>query len=283
MRPMPRRRDGRLAEVPAYRRMMPYLMRGKSESVVYFEQLLDVSRAGIWLDAWNAAGGPRATVFHLVLGGLAEVLHERPRLNRFVVGRRIYQRDRVQISFAAKKRLDDDAPLATVKRTFPPGEGFAAMMDGLAAMVGEARSDRRSAVDREVDLLLRLPGPLLDAAVGLVRRLDAWGLAPRALIDPDPMYASAFVANLGSVGIDAAYHHLYEHGNCPVFVTVGRVEPRPLAVGGAVVVRPTVALRYTYDERIEDGLYCARALDLLRRRVEDPGEAWGAPVPASAA
>lgn len=253
-------------------------MRGRNEAAVYFEQTLDLTGALAWLDRWNAGGGPRATVFHLVLRGLADVLHDRPRLNRFAVGRRIYDRHGVHISFAAKKRMTDDAPLATVKREFPRGEGFDAMMAALAGAVDDARSDRPSAVDRELGVLLRLPGPVLDAAVGLLHRLDAWGLAPRALTEPDPMYASAFVANLGSIKIDAAYHHLYEHGTCPLFVTVGQVRPRPV-VGddGAVAVRPTVTLRYTYDERIEDGLYCAAALDLLRRRVEDPGAAYGEP------
>jgi pyruvate/2-oxoglutarate dehydrogenase complex dihydrolipoamide acyltransferase (E2) component len=261
--------------------MMPYLMRGKNEAAVYFEQTLDVTRTLAWLDAVNRGGAARATIFHVVLRALADVLHERPRLNRFAVGRKIYDRDGVHISFAAKKKMSDDAPLATVKREFPAGESFAAMMEGLSGAVGEARSDRKSAVDKELALFLRLPGPVLDAAVGLLRRLDAWGLAPKALLDPDPMYASAFVANLGSIKIDAAYHHLYEHGNCPLFVTVGQIQPRPLVdAGGAIAVRPTVMLRYTYDERIEDGLYAATALDLLRRRVEDPASVYGQAAPA---
>lgn len=258
--------------------MMPFLMRGRNEAAVYFEQILDVTRTQAWLDAHAAAGGGHATVFHVVLHALAGVLHERPRLNRFAVGRRLYDRRGVHLSFAAKKRMADDAPLATVKREFPAGERFADMIAALGGAVDDARSDRPSSVDRELDVLLRLPGPLLDAAVGLLHRLDAWGLAPRALTDTDPMYASAFVANLGSIGIDAAYHHLYEHGTCPLFVAVGRIQPRPLIDGaGAVVVRPTLAIRYTYDERIEDGLYCARGLELIQRRVEDPAAWLGAP------
>jgi pyruvate/2-oxoglutarate dehydrogenase complex dihydrolipoamide acyltransferase (E2) component len=31
-----------------------------------------------------------------------------------------------------------------------------------------------------------------------------------------------------------------------------------------------VTLKFTYDERIEDGLYCARSLDLLRELIERP-------------
>jgi hypothetical protein len=40
-----RRRDGTLAKVAPYRRIMPFLMRGRNESMVLFEQHLDLSRA----------------------------------------------------------------------------------------------------------------------------------------------------------------------------------------------------------------------------------------------
>jgi hypothetical protein len=280
---MPRRHDGRPAEVPPYRRIMPYLMRGKNEAAVYFEQTLDVTRTQAWLDAWNAdPSRPRATVFHVILHALATVLYERPHLNRFVVGRRIFDRKGVFISFAAKKAMRDDAPLATVKHGFPAGESFADMMTRVTGEVREARSDKKSRIDKELSVLLKLPGLILAFAVSLLRRLDRWGLAPRSMLDPDPLYTSAFVANLGSIRIDAAYHHLYEYGNCPLFVTIGQVQPRALVEGDRVVVKPTVLIRYTYDERIEDGFYCAAALELLRRRVEDPGQGQDVPVSASA-
>ena len=99
---------------------------------------------------------------------------------------------------------------------------------------------------------------MLAFAIALLDRLYRWGLAPRSLVDTDPMYTSAFVANLGSLKIDAAYHHLYEHGNCPLFVTIGRIHDG------------RVTLRYTYDERVEDGHYCAGALKLVRERIENP-------------
>jgi hypothetical protein len=274
---MVRRFDGRPADVPAYRRMMPFLMRGRNESAVYFEQTFEMTRALAWLEATNRRGGPRATPFHLVLQALASMLHDLPRLNRFVAGRTICDRDGVFLTFAAKKKMDDDAPLATVKRRFAPGEGFADMLAALDGAVGEARSDRKSAVDKELAVLLKLPAPLLGLAVRALRALDGINLAPRALLEHDPMYTSAFVANLGSLKIDAAYHHLYEHGNCPLFVTVGRVVTAPVVTAsGAVEARPTMQLRYSYDERIEDGHYCARGLELLRSRVEDPASWLGA-------
>jgi len=84
------------------------------------------------------------------------------------------------------------------------------------------------------------------------------------------MYTSAFLANLGSLKIDAAYHHLYEHGNCPLFVTIGRVAQVPAVEDGNVVTQSQVTIRYSFDERVEDGLYCAKALQLLQQRLENP-------------
>jgi hypothetical protein len=251
--------DGRRVAVPPYRRMMMFVMRSRNESAVYFEQRLDLSRPLPWIAARNAGGARRCGVFHLVLHALASVLHERERLNRFTVGRRTYQRTHVALSFAAKKQMSDDAPLATIKRRFAKDESFDALVDQLAGDIGSARDAKPSAMDRELKILLALPGFLLAFLIGLMRRLYAIGLAPRSLVDTDPLYTSAFVANLGSIKIDAAYHHLYEHGNCPLFVTIGQVSADAQLV-----------IRYTFDERVEDGLYCARALQLLAQRVEDP-------------
>lgn len=256
--------DGRRVKVHPYRRMMAFLMRGRNESAVYFEQRLDLSRTQPWL------AERRAKLFHLVLYALASVLHERERLNRFTIGHRTYQRDGVFLSFAAKKAMSDDSPLATIKRRFDKDESFAALVAALDGEIGEAKSDKPSQIDNELSVLLKLPAFLLALLIGLLKRLYAWGLAPRSLVDTDPMYTSAFIANLGSIGIDAAYHHLYEHGNCPLFMTIGQVVATPTIVDGAVVSRPILTLRFTYDERVEDGLYAARSLQLLASRIEDP-------------
>jgi 2-oxoacid dehydrogenase/acyltransferase catalytic subunit len=263
--------DGRRVAVHPYRRMMSFLMRRRNESAVYFEQHLDLTRTLPWLAAKKAAS--HATLFHLVLHALATLLHERERLNRFTVGRRTYQRNGVFVSFAAKKAMSDDAPLATIKRRFERDESFDALVTALGGEVAGARDTRPSAMDKELKILLAFPGFLLAWMIALLRGLYAWGLAPRSLVDTDPLYTSAFVANLGSLKIDAAYHHLYEHGNCPLFVTIGQIAHVPVVDGERLSVRPQLTLRYTFDERVEDGLYCAKSLQLLKQWIEDPA-AW---------
>jgi 2-oxoacid dehydrogenase/acyltransferase catalytic subunit len=262
-----------VASVHPVRRIMPFLMPSRNGAFVLFEQQIDAAPARGHLARLNTgrAADSAVTLFHLVLRALGLVLAEFPRLNRFVAGSRLYQRRGIWLAFSAKQRLESDAPLFTAKIAFDPGETLEAMVARLRGALRAGRSGRETATDREIKTFLRLPPALLRLGVRVVRRLDAWALLPAAYSRDDPLYASAFVANLGSVGLDAAYHHLYEYGTIPIFVTIGRLQRVPVVLAdGSVASRETFALRYTYDERIEDGFYAARALERLRDLLEEP-------------
>jgi hypothetical protein len=277
--PLFSRSDGApVPDLPRVRRVMPYLMRGRNESLVLHETVYDLSRALPWLERYNRARGERATLFHLLVYAFARALHERPGLNRFVSGGRIYQRDQVTISFAAKYAFDDHAPFVTVKLDIPFSDDFPALASRLREAVDGARSGKRSSVDVELRLLLLLPGFLVRAVMGLARWLDRWNLMPRGMIAGDPMYTSLFVANLGSVGIENAYHHLYEYGTCSLFGAVGKSGPR-LFVGadGKPEVRPGLRIGWSFDERINDGFYCTASLAIAQRIAEDPEAHLGTP------
>ena len=87
------RPDGVRAErVPLVRRFMPFLMRRRNESAVWFERDVAADSALAFAESFSLAHGVRLSFFHLVLRAIARVLDEHPRLNRYVVGRRLYQR-----------------------------------------------------------------------------------------------------------------------------------------------------------------------------------------------
>ena len=277
--PLFRRCDGDVVkDVPAYRRIMPFIMPTRTESAVYFEQQVDAEHALAFIQRWNDAHpDKRITFFHLLTHEVIRLLHERPRLNRFVSGGRLYQRNAIWIGFSAKKALTDDAPVVAMKRKMDPLGSFTDHVDALSAQVSEGRSDQESHVDKELKLLLWMPVFLLKFLVKVVKRLDAWNLLPRFYIDGDPLFSSVFIANLGSIKLDAAYHHNYEYGDTPVFCTIGKLHQVVVPIGeGRVGTRREVTLRWTFDERIEDGLYCARTLELLKQRLEGPRDAASA-------
>jgi hypothetical protein len=280
--PLFRRFDGDvIKDLSPVRRMIPFLMKGRNESVVYYEQILELGKTLPFIAAWNEKHEQKLTLFHLVLAALGKALHARPGLNRFVSGGRIYQRKAVEISFAAKKRFADDAPLVTIKLPMHAAEPLEETVRRIYASVGEGRSDLERPVDKEVRWLLYLPHFLLQFFVGLFVLLDRWNLAPAAMLRSDPMYASLFCANLGSVGIDRAWHHLYEYGNVSLFAALGVVGKTVVAGPSGPEVRDTVRLRFSFDERINDGFYCAASLGIVKDYLEDPEKFVTEPVPAA--
>ncbi len=275
--PLFRRPDGALVrdEAPA-RLIMPYLMPVRNQSLVFQETTYRIAAARAWLRAYNRAHHPRATLFQLLAYACAVVLHARPRLNRFVSGGRIYQRRGVDVSFIAKQEFTDAGAEATVKVGLVPREPFRDWSARMSGLVGEARQAGRR-VDREIDLVMRLPGPLITGLVALARWLDRWNLYPWFMMREDPMYASLFLANLGSVGVSDAWHHLYEYGTVSIFGAVSAPRPHQFVQRDGAVVEPGLSVRWTFDERIDDAFSSARSLLLVQQIMEDPERHLGTP------
>jgi hypothetical protein len=275
--PLFRRHDGDpVPGLPASRRIMPIIMRGRSESIVLHDSVFGIAEARAWLKDYNRAHPRRATLFHLLAYGCAAALHQRPALNRFVSGGRIYQRRGVHLAFVAKREMSDTGEMATVKIEVAPTESFPQFVENITAAIEGARGAPR-AIDREETFFASLPVPILRAAFRLILALDDWNLLPRWFTRDDPMFVSLFLANLGSAGISDAYHHLYEYGNCSLFGAMSAPQRMTFVEGDAVVVREALRVRWSFDERINDGFYSARSLRIAQSILEDPARHLGPP------
>lgn len=258
-------------EVPGYRRFMPALMPRRADGLVLFDQQVRVERTERYLAGVREAHPEiHPTILHVVLWALARMIDGHPHLNRFVAGGRLWQRDGIWLSYTAKTQLDEEGVLVEIKDRFDPALPFPEMVRRTQAHVAAARHGERGLADRELDLFLRLPPVLRRTVVRAAAAGNALNLLPRRFVEGDPFFASAFVTNLGSVGLDAAFHHLYEYGTIPIFCTLGRIHDAPVVDDGAVVVARVASIKFSYDERTEDGLYAGRALEDFRAMVEDP-------------
>jgi hypothetical protein len=278
-----RRPDGDLVrDLPPTKQIMPYLMRGRNESAVYFEQQIAMRRADEYVRAFNEVHpATPITVQHLVMWSIVQVLDRYPTMNRFVVGGRLYQRRDIWFSYSAKRSLKGESPLVVIKRRFDPDEPFVEMVAAMQRQLGEERFGAGlSTSDREIGLIMKLPGLGRRLVMAVGRLADALGLLPRSFIESDPLYASAFFANLGSLGMDACYHHLYEYGSIGIFGVIGRPTTDPDSPTSGPERRRTMTLRWTFDERCEDGLVAGYALKRCKQILEDPLAA-GLPEPVS--
>ena len=262
---------------------MPYLMRGRNESAVYFDQQVAMRNADAYIREFNAAHPDiPITIQHLVMWAIVQVLDKFPTMNRFVVGGRLYQRHDIWFTYSAKQSLKGKSPLVVIKRRFDPSEPFTEMVADMAHQLHDSRySGDVGRADAEAGLILKLPGLARRAVLAIGRFGDAFGLLPRSMIEHDPMYASVFFANLASIGMDACYHHLYEYGSIGIFGVIGRATTDPGSPTSGPDRRRTMTFRWTFDERVEDGVVAGYALKRAKQILEDPLAA-GLPVPEPA-
>ena len=263
------RPDGTLCRVHPYRRALGFIMPGRNESVVYFDSFVVADDLLEYIDEINERFEARLT--HCIVAAVAVGMHEVPQMNRFIAGYREYQRTGRWLSFSVKKKkLDKKARLSALKLQMLDDESFAGLCERINDHVNVERSGKRTSQDKEMDLLNKVPRPLFAFAFKAVRWLDYFNLVPGWFIDGDGMHTSCFIANLGSVGMKAGYHHLYEWGTSPLFLMVGKIEERPWVVDGEVVVRKILHLRWSYDERIDDGMTAGSGINAVLDVLNDP-------------
>jgi hypothetical protein len=268
------RPDGILLRIHPYRRLMSYIMPGRNESIVYFERFVDARPLLSYLAAANTRFAVDVT--HCLIASAFIALRENPKMNRFCVGHRLYQRNGTFVTFSMKRQQQDrEAKLSTVKLPALDGESFRDLVARIEGQISTERSGARTYADKEFDVLNAMPRPLLRLGVALLKTLDYYNLLPGGFIANDGLYTSLFSANLGSLGMGAGFHHLYEWGTCPLFMMVGKTEDLPAVEAGQVVVRPTLHIRWSYDERIEDGLNARFGIESAVRALENPFEYFG--------
>jgi len=266
--------DGvRLRKLSSFRKMFPYIMRTRTESVIFHSQRLRIGGTLAWLAKANAGREEKISFFHVVLAACVRSLALRPEANRFVAGRRIYQRRTIDLSFVVKRELTEQAGETTVKISFDPRATVAEVSARVHGVVGETRRKASSRDEGTADLVAKLPRCLCRLAFAGVRMLDYFGLLPASFIKGDALYTSVFLANLGSIGLDTVLHHMYEWGNAAFFIVVGRRKKEPVAgESGALEVQDVADMTISIDERITDGFYYANTIRLLTRLIENPAE-----------
>jgi hypothetical protein len=276
------RSDGlRVRDLRAFNAILPYVMRKRSEAAILFSKDIEVEAAMAYARRKNAEtqsgagpGGERYSLFGILIAAAVRTIALKPRLNRFVHRRGFYQRRGISVSFIVKKALTESAAEGNAKIRFQPGDDLATAAERIGAGIAAARSGSPGPDDREFDLAHRIPfGKAI--ITSLFRLLDRFNVAPAGMIEADPLFTSLYVANLGSIGLDTPYHHLYDWGTASVYMVVGRIfQKESRGSGGSQAakgeLRHYVNVKFTVDERIAEGLYFAHAAALFQRLVAKP-------------
>lgn len=249
---------------------MFYLMPTRNESVVYYDSYVKADKLIEFMEKYKD-NDPKITLTHILLKACSLGMKENPKMNQYVSGHNLYQRENIEISFSLKKKKETHSVMKVVKLNCDDQEEtLSQLAKRINDRLGVERSNKKTYTDKEIHLVTLMPRFLLRFLVKFLRWLDYYNLLPYSFIKNDPLYSSLFIANLGSIGMDSAYHHLYEYGTIPLFMTVGKIQEMPVVEDGKVVVGKRLHIRWSYDERIDDGLTSGKGINSVVRILEDP-------------
>ena len=252
--------------------IMPVIYPNRCDNEAFLSERIDLTRTDAWLRKKNA-GNPeyRYTVFHVVTAAMLKTIHLRPKMNRFIAGKSIYQRNSLSAAFTIKREFRDEGGEALACLEAGPDDTFETLHDKIYEQVKRGRSTDNNNTEDAMELFKKMPRFLSRFLINLVCILDRRGRVPKSLIEEDPYYRSVVLTNLGSIRLHAAYHHLTNWGTTSVFVAIGERKKRPFYDReGNVTMRSSLDLGLTIDERLADGYYYAKTVRLFKKLVENP-------------
>ncbi len=266
------RSDGvRVKGVPSYRRIMPFFMKTKQDSLINYTVDVNAENIQAFADRMSEEYGMHVTIFHLVLHSLFKTHAAYPDLNRFVKGSVLWQRKGIWFSFSVKKEFITTSPISILKRKFKPDFTLKDTVKAASKDTSDGRNlKKKDQAEKESNMFLWIPAPILKMLYPIYEFMDEYGLLPDSIVRTDPLYTSAFIANVGAFDADTGYHHLYELGTISMFVVLGAIKKIPVVEDDKVVSRLVLPFKVSADERVVDGFYYYHAMDYFRDQMEEP-------------
>lgn len=265
------RSDGRkIKTLPAFFKVIPSVMLERNDSQVLYKQDIPIKYLDEYIDN-KAKDGIKIAYMHIIYAAIVRVIAERPRLNRFVMNGTTYARNKIYVSLAIKKNLTDDGVETTTKIEYQGTETIFDIKQKLDAIIEQNKEvEANNETDKLAKTLGLIPTGLIRVAVKFLKFLDRHGLLPKAIIKASPFHTSVFLTNVGSLGIDTIYHHLYNFGTTSMFFSMGKKKKSFIYEDEKIKEEKCITLAFVGDERICDGFYYANSFKSLFRYLKKP-------------
>ncbi len=264
-----------LADLDSMHVMMPYMFGSRTANEAVVGEVIDLTAVDQYLAAKNAASPEfKYTWFHVIAAALSKTILLRPKMNWFIAGGRYYERKQIQVAFNVKRKFADESEEAMAKFVLDPegGSPLEQVHSYVQSFIHKVRvEDRTEGITGTLDIVKKLPRPLFRLLGWTLKKMEYYGCYPKSLAKDDPCYSSVYISNLGSIKMNADYHHLFDWGTISFFVTIGEKKMRPFfREDGTCELRNTIKMGLTIDERIADGYYFAKSLRILRKLFAQP-------------
>ena len=267
------RREGRLLRtLDPYNAMTPFIMKEKSGASNYFSDMVDVTEIEKFLRKKRQNGYPGLGLLHVFIATYIRVAAQYPAINRYCSGQRIYARNDLELIMTIKKQLRTDAGETSIKVSFDLNETIGDVYEKLSREINKVKNEGAvTSTDDVAAAFMKLPRLILRFAVAFLDMMDYFGIMPKPILSASPFHGSVIITDLGSVGLPAIYHHLYDFGNLPVFIALGaKKKVREPAENGQATIKKYIDFKLVVDERICDGFYFSQAFKLFKSLLQNP-------------
>lgn len=267
------RKEGRLLRsLPAFAKFVPFIMPTRNDACNQYEESFEVSDVDRRLRKLRVDGYKGIGILHFIIAAYIRGVSMLPGMNRFIVGRRIYARDNIEVVITVKRSLAIDATETTIKVVFEPTDTIFDVYRKMSEKIDEIKTvEGNNNTEDVAEAMCKAPRFLLRFALTILRIMDYFGWLPQSLLDASPFHGSMIITDLGSLRIGPIYHHIYNFGTLPVFISFGaKRHAYELDRHGNMVDRKYVDCKFVMDERTVDGHYYAQFLQAFRYICQHP-------------
>ena len=267
------RRDGTLLrDIDSMHIIMPMIYPNRCDNEAFISERIDLTNVDAYIAKRNAENPVfKFTLFHLIVAAILKVIVLRPKLNRFIANKNLYQRKELSASFVIKKQFNDASEEGMAFIRANGDSTLDTLREDLYKQITHVKKGGTDSTMDAMDFLKKLPRFVVKFFIALMRWCDRHGIVPKSLVASDPYYASVILSNLGSIKLRSGYHHLTNWGTTSLFVVVGEMKKRPFYDDeGNAEFRNSVDLGLTIDERLADGYYYSKSVRMLKYILEHP-------------
>lgn len=259
-------------------KLIPFIMKSKADSWVLFEDRIDITHTQDFLHEMRKGKIPGLTLYHIIFAAIVRTYSQVPELNRFVARSNIYARNEMKGSMVVMKGMQRDSERTTIMPHFEMEATLKEVSDEIQALANPidrtkkvAEDENRNDFDKLELALSLIPNWLISLVFGLLKFLDRHGWIPKKITDLSPFHSSFFITNMGSIGMQPVYHHIYEFGTISVFGAIGSKETvHELDRNGVLHRRTYLNMKFVVDERICDGFIYALGFKHIKSCISKP-------------
>ena len=110
----------RVKSIPPMAAVVPFIMVNRTGAQNFIRDSFDVEKLEQYIREKKAEGMTDISMMHVMIAAYVRLVSQRPALNRFIRGQRVWTRKHVEVSLSIKKEMALESPDTCVKAILAP-------------------------------------------------------------------------------------------------------------------------------------------------------------------